>query len=206
MTKKHIAKWLLEQSDVPLKVVKPVATRLGISTNYVGAALFAGQIIYENQEAIVKYTDRGGVHVGEFLHARAAVRYGEDHPLTEHLRENTDALDEAFDGSEQEALNFAEFYRRLRVVDWNTPDAPGPYEVLSDVRDAMPEVKRPTASANGAMDHAKSAVDGAKGAMTGAKDAVSGAKESVPDVRDAIGDSSSASAEDAVEIPVTEDE
>jgi hypothetical protein len=187
MTKAHIAKLLLERSDVPLKVVKPVATRLGISTNYVGAALFAGQIVYENQEAIVKYADKSGVTVGEFLRARAESRYGPDHPLTEHLRENVDALNEAFEGSEQEALTFAEFYRRLRTVEWNTPDtpdAPDPRGVLTGARDAV----------------------------TGAKDAVGGAADSVPDPRDAIGDSSGttgAVAEDAdevVDIPVSEPE
>ncbi|NHN58955.1 MULTISPECIES: hypothetical protein [Halorussus] len=117
MTKEALASWLLKQSDVPLTVLKPVATRLGISTNYVGAALFAGQIAYENQDTIVKYTSKGGVTVGEFLYERSRDRYGPDHPLTQHLGENVEAITEAFAGTEEEARTFAEFYRRYRAVD-----------------------------------------------------------------------------------------
>ncbi|WP_435177954.1 hypothetical protein [Halorussus sp. AFM4] len=117
MTKEALASWLLKQSDVPLTVLKPVATRLGISTNYVGAALFAGQIVYENQDTIVEYTSRGGVTVGEFLRERARERYGPDHPLTRYLGENVEAITEAFEGTEAEARTFAEFYRQYRAVD-----------------------------------------------------------------------------------------
>jgi len=147
MTTHHLASWLLKHSDVPLTVVKPVATRLGVSTNYLGAALFAGQLVYENQETIVKYADRGGVRVGGYLHRRAVERYGEDHALTQHLGENVAALDEAFEGTEEEAVTFAEFYRRLRAVDRDAPRLTPPAELLDadlpDARlpdDAVPDV------------------------------------------------------------------
>lgn len=113
----HLASWLLKRNDVPLSVVKPVASRLGVSTNYLAAALFAGQLVYENQETVVTYASKGGVTVGEFLHERSRQRYGEDHPLTEYLGENVDAITEAFEGTEAEARTFAEFYRQYRAVD-----------------------------------------------------------------------------------------
>jgi hypothetical protein len=117
MTAQALAKWIAEHSNVPQKALKPLATRLGVPSNYVGAALFAGQVVYENQEAIVTYAGKGGVTVGEFLHARSRERYGPDHPLTEHFRENTAAISEAFEGTEAEARTVAEFYRQYRKVD-----------------------------------------------------------------------------------------
>ncbi|NEU57131.1 hypothetical protein [Halorussus sp. MSC15.2] len=117
MTTHHIASWLMEHSSVPKTVLKPVATKLGVSTNYVGAALFAGQIVYENQDTVVTYTGKGSVTVGQFLHEQSRRRYGDDHPLTEYLGENVDAVTEAFEGTEEEARSFAEFYRRFRAVD-----------------------------------------------------------------------------------------
>src|SRR6056297_1786604 len=141
----HIASWLVKHSDIPLTVVKPVATKLGISTNYLGAALFAGQIVYENQGTIVKYADRGGVRVGGFLHRSAVERYGEEHALTQHLGENVAALDEAFEGTEEEAVTFAEFYRRLRAVDRDAPRLTPPAELLdADLPDAdLPDARLP---------------------------------------------------------------
>lgn len=117
MTKEAVASWLMEHSSVPNTVLKPLATKLGLSANHLGAALFAGQIVYENQDTVVTYASKGGVTVGEFLHERARQRYGEDHPLTRSLGENVDAITEAFEGTEEEAQTFAEFYRRYRAVD-----------------------------------------------------------------------------------------
>lgn len=223
MTTHHIASWLLRQSDVPLTVLKPLAVRLGVSTNHLGAALFAGQLVYENQGAIVEYADRGGVRVGRFLHGRAVERYGEDHPLSEYLGENVAALDEAFDGSEEEAVTFAEFYRRLRAVDRDAPDrsvsellaaatnravedrVPDPRDSAPDPTDAMRNAK--TAAGAGA----RTAVGGAKGAVTSAKGAVSDATERVGDATDAVGDTGERPADqrsdsetEGIEIPVTD--
>ncbi|MFC7080319.1 hypothetical protein [Halorussus caseinilyticus] len=155
MTVHHTASWLVKHSDVPLAVLKPVATKLGVSTNHLGAALFAGQLVYENQGTIVEYADRGGVTVGEFLRDKSAERYGDDHPLTDYLGENVAALDEAFDGSEEEATTFAEFYRRFRAVDRDTPDL-APTGLLTGV---------------------SGAVEGAKGAMPDPRDALSDATD-----------------------------
>jgi len=151
----HIASWLLKHSDVPLAVLKPVATKLGVSTNHLGAALFAGQLVYENQGTIVEYADRGGVTVGEFLRDKSADRYGDDHPLTEYFGANAEALAEAFEGTEEEVTTFAEFYRRLRAVDRDAPDL-APTGLLSGVSGGL---------------------EGVKGAMPDPRDAVSGAAD-----------------------------
>lgn len=137
MTKEALASWVLEHSSVPQTVLKPLATRLGVPLNHVGAALFAGQLVYENQDAIVEYGTKGGVAVGEFLRQRAGQRYGEDHPLTQYLGENVDAITEAFEGTEAEARTFAEFYRRYRSVDRERRLSDG---VDFDVRERLPEV------------------------------------------------------------------
>jgi hypothetical protein len=205
----HIASWLLKHSDVPVAVLKPVATRIGVSTNHLGAALFAGQLIYENQGAIVEYADRGGVRVGRFLHERAVERYGEDDPLTEYLGENVAALDEAFDGSEEEATTFVEFYRQLRRVDRETPDL-SDAEVLAAAKERVSDAgesadgvgKRVTDAGNTVTDAsqkvpdprdvlsgAKRAVDeGAESATSGATGAVGGAKNAVGDPREGLRD------------------
>ncbi|UPV74001.1 hypothetical protein M0R89_15865 [Halorussus limi] len=190
----HLASWLLKHSDVPLTVLKPVATKVGVSTNHLGAALFAGQIIYENQGAIVKYADRGGVRVGQFLHARAVERYGEDHAVTRYLDENVAALDEAFEGSEEEAVTFAEFYRQLRAIDRDTPDLSGE-DLLSAAKDRADDARKEAADARESapdgrdlVSDAKRAVGGgAKSAATGARDAVDGAKDAMDGARDAVG-------------------
>ncbi|WP_115863355.1 hypothetical protein [Halorussus litoreus] len=117
MTPQTLAAWLAKHSNAPKTALKPIATRLGVPTNYLGAALFAGQLVYENQDRIVEYTSKGTVSMGEFLHAQARQRYGEDHPLTKHLGENVDAISEAFEGTEAEARTFAEFYRQYSTVE-----------------------------------------------------------------------------------------
>lgn len=141
MPSEQVASWLMEHSSVPQTVLKPVALRLGVSTNHLGAALFAGQLVYENQDVIVEYANKGGITVGEFLHERSRKRYGESHPLTRHLRANLDAITEAFEGTEEEALTFAEFYRQYSAVDreyrlTGEIDLPVP----RSIRDAMPDL------------------------------------------------------------------
>ncbi|WP_137286787.1 hypothetical protein [Halorussus salinisoli] len=194
MTTHHIASWLSKQSDVPLTVLKPVATKIGVSTNHLGAALFAGQLVYENQETIVKYADRGGVHAGQFLHNKSSERYGDDHPLTEYLGENVEALDEAFEGSEEEATTFAEFYRRLRAVDRDTPDLADQSGFLTGIRGTMTD-------ARGAVTDAKGAVTDVRGAVAKAKGTVAETKDAVP--TPTLGSDADATEEsEAVEIPV----
>jgi uncharacterized protein YjbJ (UPF0337 family) len=214
MPTQHIASWLLEHSDVPLTVIKPVATRLGISTNHLGAALFAGQIIYENQDTIVEYANRGGLTVGRFLHERAAERYGEDHALTVSLGENVEALNEAFEGTEEEAVTFAEFYRQLRQADRDTPGL-GPGEGLLDTaKESVSETKDAMTGAKESVRDAADPVGGAKDAVGDAKDAVRDARSAVSDVGDAVSDARGAvsdargsrrsdSESEAVEIPVS---
>ena len=139
MTKEAVAAWLMEHSSVPQTVLKPLATRVGVPANYLGAALFAGQLVYENQETIVTYAGKGGVTVGEFLHERSRKRYGEDHPLTRYLGENVDAITEAFEGTEEEARTFAAFYRQYRAAD-REHRLTGTFDLdaLTSVRDRMP--------------------------------------------------------------------
>jgi methyl-accepting chemotaxis protein len=202
MPTQQIASWLVKHSDVPLTVIKPVATKLGVSTNHLGAALFAGQIVYENQDTIVEYANRGGLTIGRFLHEQAAERYGEDHALTASLGENVEALNEAFEGTEEEAATFAGFYRQLRQVDRDTPDlAPGEglldtaKESANETRDAM----------NGAKESVRDAADpvgDAKDAVRDARNAVSDARGAVGDARGSIRDVRSDSESEAVEIPV----
>ncbi|UPW00048.1 hypothetical protein M0R88_16230 [Halorussus gelatinilyticus] len=208
MTTHHLASWLVKHSDIPLTVVKPVATKLGVSTNYLGAALFAGQIVYENQGAIVKYADRGGVKVGEFLHRRAVERYGEDHALTRHLGENVAALDEAFEGSEEEAVTFAEFYRQLRTIDRDTPSlAPAARLPNTDLPDAnLPEDALPDVDLS---DKRLPDVD-LSGVVGGATGAVADQRDRLADLRTEFGsdgetDSDSESESESVEIPVVDE-
>lgn len=225
MTTHHLASWLVKHSDIPLTVVKPVASKLGVSTNYLGAALFAGQIVYENQGTIVKYADRGGVRVGEFLHGRAVERYGEEHPLSQHLGENVAALDEAFEGTEEEAVTFAEFYRQLRAVDRDAPRLTPPAELLDadvpDARlpdatlpdDAVPDVdfseerlpdvdfseeRLPDVDVSGV-------VGGAAGVVGGATAAVADQRDRLRDFRPDFGDDATDSESEAVEIPVRDE-
>jgi hypothetical protein len=207
MPTQQIASWLLKHSDVPLTVIKPVATRLGISTNHLGAALFAGQIVYENQDTIVEYANRGGLTVGRFLHERAAERYGEDHALTRYLGENVEALNEAFEGTEEEAVTFAEFYRQFRQADRDTPSL-GPGEGLldtakesvSETKDAMTGAKASVRDAADPVADAKDAVRDARSAVSDVGDAVSDARGAVSDAR---GSRRSDSESEVVEIPVT---
>jgi hypothetical protein len=213
----HIASWLVKHSDIPLTVVKPVATKLGISTNYLGAALFAGQIVYENQGTIVKYANTSGVAIGGFLHEQAAERYGEDHALTEYLGENVAALNEAFEGTEEEAVTFAEFYRQFRTVERDTPDVvteielpDAPKEVgLPDATlpdaglpDSAPDVGLPDSAPDLDLPRAPDLSDA--GPELGVSEAV---REAVPDRSDSeSGNDSEPDPEDAVEIPVSESE
>lgn len=183
----HIASWLLKHSDVPLTVLKPVATRLGVSTNHLGAALFAGQIVYENQDTIVEYANRGGVTVGSFLHERAAERYGEDHALTEYLGENVAALNEAFDGTEEEAATFAEFYRQFRAVDRDTPDVAG-------------EIDLPSAETGVGIPGTERRLE-----LPGSDDLPDRPEFRIPDaVREAVPERPDSDPENAVDIPVSE--
>ena len=190
MTTEHVAAWLLKQSDIPKKALKPLATRLGLPANHVGAALFAGQIVYENQDTIVEYASKGGVTVGEFLHERARDRYGEDHPLTRHLGENVEAISEAFEGTEEEARTFAEFYRQYREVDREHRlrdgidlDVPESLRERLPDRDSIPD---------------RNAIPG-RDSMPG-RDAIPG-KEALSNLR---GDSDADDAEEVVDIPVTD--
>jgi len=207
MPTQHITSWLLKHSDIPLTVIKPVATRLGISTNHLGAALFAGQIVYENQDTIVEYANRGGLTVGRFLHERAAERYGDDHALTRYLGENVEALSEAFEGTEEEAVTFAEFYRQFRQVDRDTPGL-GPGEGLldtakghvSETKDAMTGAEASLRDAADPVGDAKDAVRDARSAVSDVGDAVSDARGAVSDAR---GSGRSDSESEVVEIPVT---
>ncbi|WP_135851039.1 hypothetical protein [Halorussus salinus] len=217
MTTHHLASWLLKHSDVPVTVLKPVATRLGVSTNYLGAALFAGQLVYENQETIVKYADRGGVRVGGFLHRRAVERYGEDHALTQHLGENVAALDEAFEGTEEEAVTFAEFYRRLRAVDRDAPRLTPPAELLdADLPDAdLPDARLPD-DAMPDVDFSDERLpdvdlpDGrlpdvdVSGVLGGATAAVADQRDRLRDLRPDFGDDADDES-DPVEIPVRDE-
>lgn len=226
MTTHHLASWLVKHSDIPLTVVKPVASKLGVSTNYLGAALFAGQIVYENQGTIVKYADRGGVRVGEFLHGRAVERYGEEHPLSQHLGENVAALDEAFEGTEEEAVTFAEFYRQLRAVDRDAPRLTPPAELLdADVPDArLPDATLPDdavpdvdiseerlpdvdISEERLPDvNVSSVVGGAAGVVGGATAAVADQRDRLRDLRPDFGsDDATDSESEAVEIPVRDE-
>ncbi|WP_135826275.1 hypothetical protein [Halorussus ruber] len=201
----HIASWLVKHSDIPLTVVKPVATKLGISTNYLGAALFAGQIVYENQGTIVKYANTGGVAVGGFLHDRAAEKYGEEHALTEYLGENVAALNEAFEGTEEEAITFAEFYRQFRTVERDTPDVAEEIEMPDAPEVGLPDATPPDAhlpdsAPDFALPKASDLADA--GPELGISEAV---REAVPD-RPGSGseDDSEPDPEDAVQIPVSE--
>jgi hypothetical protein len=202
MPTQHIASWLLEHSDVPLTVIKPVATKLGISTNHLGAALFAGQIVYENQDTIVEYANRGGLTVGRFLHERAAERYGEDHALTTYLGENVEALNEAFEGTEEEATTFAEFYRRFRQVDRDTPTVAPGEGLLDTARESVGESRDAMRGAKESVKDAADPVSGAKDAVRDAKSAVSDARGAVGDARGSIPDVRTDSESEAVEIPV----
>ncbi|WP_276301183.1 hypothetical protein [Halorussus lipolyticus] len=185
----HIASWLVKHSDIPLTVVKPVATKLGISTNYLGAALFAGQIVYENQGTIVKYANTGGAAIGGFLHDRAAEKYGEDHSLTQYLGENVEALNEAFEGTEEEAINFAEAYRQFRSVDRDTPD-------VAD------EIDLPSAESGVGIPGTEKRLY-----LPGTDDLPDKPEVRIPDaVREAVPERPDSDPENAVDIPVSESE
>ena len=211
MTKEAALSWLLEHGSVPTAVLKPVATKLGISTNYLGAALFAGQVVYENQETIVTYANKGGITVGQFLYERSRERYGEDHPLTRHLKGNVDAITEAFEGTEEEARTFAAFYRRYRAVDRRhrlTDEVDldafeSLAETVPDVRGTVPGLQETTSGLRETTSGLRETVPDLRKTTSDLRGTMPDVRETVPGIRE---DARDADSEEAVEIPVTEPE
>ncbi|MFC4552530.1 MULTISPECIES: hypothetical protein [Halorussus] len=218
MTKEAALSWLLEHGSVPTAVLKPVATKLGISTNYLGAALFAGQVVYENQETIVTYANKGGITVGQFLYERSRERYGEDHPLTRHLKGDVDAITEAFEGTEEEARTFAAFYRRYRAVDRRhrlTDEVDldafeSLAENVSDVRGTMPGLWETTSGLRETTSGLRGATSDLRETVPDLRETTSDLRGTMPDVRETVPgirrDARDTDSEESVDIPVTEPE